>query len=232
MPTPRNHIDVGSAFGELAVLQVGLREEPRPSQAARGQPGERAALCSCSCGQQRLVRVGDLVLGRVTSCGCRLKPAREPATTGASAGRRSPRHIPVEQFGPLVAEAAEAYAIDVSYAIAMLNAATNIHRKRSTWVVRQFLREAEATARRACEAAGPRECRVTEPCGTGRCPFAERELAELVGVPSVGKINSKARASRPQPRPADAPGAIYSIESAVQPLLELRASRGARRFTA
>lgn len=250
MPKARHNAYVGEAYGLLTVREVGLRCERSASQAARHQVGDRAVLCDCQCGGQRLVRVSALLRGRVTSCGCESQPRHsgmdvtstddplvgsvEPADSPSAVpdpGRRSrtvgrqPTPIDVSAFKALMSEAQVAYSLDSRYLEAMLRSAVETQRKRKRWAIRIELRAAEKAARMACEGAGPRTCVVVEPCSTGSCPYAKGDHAELVGVPSLSKTSTN-RSSRPQPRPAHVPGFTYSIEAAVQPLIDLRTGRG------
>lgn len=251
-----HHVHVGERFGSLTVTQIGLRYERSPSQIKRRQVGERAALCACQCGGQRLVRVGELVRGRVTSCGCQAQRSRkvldtseilaradgsaaavhgeaaptpaqdEPAPVRRRRGGRPAQEIDTTPYTAVIEEASRAYMLDSRYLESMLNSAVQIQRKRNTWTVRTELRDAERQARAACEVSSLTSCVVTEPCSTGSCPFAQGDLAALVGIPSLPRTGSTSRATRPQPRPEHAPGFVYSVEAALQPLIELRSTRG------
>jgi hypothetical protein len=56
-------LEAGQVFGRLTVLDPERRlEAPRP---------DRAALCVCECGEEKLIRLSSLVSGLTTSCGCR-----------------------------------------------------------------------------------------------------------------------------------------------------------------
>ena len=54
---------VGRRFGRLFV----------ESEAGKGKNGEKLANCVCDCGNRKIVRVGDMLRGRIVSCGCKLK---------------------------------------------------------------------------------------------------------------------------------------------------------------
>ena len=121
-------------------------------------------------------------------------------------------------------EALAAYGIDASYAVSMAHTAAAIIHKRATWALRIELRAAEKVARTACVASDLTSCDLIEPCGTSACPYARGDLAELVDVPSFSRLGtSKSKATRPQPGPDGSHG-LYSIEAAVQPLMDLRSS--------
>lgn len=213
----------GEVFGDLTVVTVGLRAKPTPSQVLKHHQGELAAICRCACGTELLVKVGLLMRGRRTDCGC------SAAETDCRPERgRRPKPIETAPFAGIVAEFLTAAKMDSSYAVAIANAANVVIRKRMVWALRNQLRDAELEARTACAAAGPSSCVLTAPCGVGLCPFSPGgDLVELADVPAVGrKINATSRATRPQPRPDHVPGAVYTIESCVTPLLELREKRG------
>lgn len=61
-------LSIGERYGRLTVIGTDLRMPPSPSEAARGLPGLRAALCQCECGAITTVRVRDLK--KIQSCGC------------------------------------------------------------------------------------------------------------------------------------------------------------------
>lgn len=54
---------VGKRFGRLIVI----------SEAGKGKYGEKLANCICDCGNTKIARVGDMLRGRVVSCGCKIK---------------------------------------------------------------------------------------------------------------------------------------------------------------
>jgi hypothetical protein len=268
-------VQLGERFGDLTVIETGLRAAQSPWQRANRKLGERAALTLCDCGSEHVAKLSYLTRGLVTSCGCKPtpRPSRRPptvlttdevlerptvsddsapvhdeATAGSLDGAagsheatpvqddsapapprrqgRRPKQIDTSSFEAVMAEALLAYSVDVGYAVSMMNSANQIQRKRNTWQVRSELRRAEADARAACESSQITACVVTEPCSTGSCPFSQGDLADLVGVPSLPTSSSTSRATRPVPRPEHVPGHVYSIEAALQPLIELRTRLG------
>lgn len=70
--TPRHNI-VGQRFGKLVVLE---------------ELGHGRVLCQCDCGNTKEVNKGHLILGNITSCGCRLKKsiAKNMVTTDRTVG--------------------------------------------------------------------------------------------------------------------------------------------------
>jgi len=114
-------------------------------------------------------------------------------------------------FRVAVDRALAAFATDVSYAVAMANAAVAIDRKRRVWQARKELRAAETVAHRECEHTEPFTCHAVSACGTGDCKFAHGEHGRLVQAAACGPSR------RPQ-----APYDTYSIEGAVELLVERR----------
>lgn len=55
-------VETGQRFGFLVVTAERGRIRDRP-----------AVVCSCDCGNTKLVRLGDLTRGFIVSCGCRLR---------------------------------------------------------------------------------------------------------------------------------------------------------------
>jgi hypothetical protein len=218
MALARHHVEVGDVVGELTVIQVGLRAEQTPLQRERRQVGERAALCSCTCGGARIVKIGSLVTNRVSTCGCAPQPRREPPPAEVEdaprrRGGRAPREIPTEAFQPMIDAFILAAAIDVGYAEAICRSATRIAHKRMQWECRLALRAAEAAAREACAASDLTSCEIQNPCGTGSCPMGSPEFAHI-DAPAVARgVPSARRATRPQPRTG--PGFEYTVESAL-----------------
>jgi hypothetical protein len=225
------------------VVQAGgdLRLAPTDAEIAKRQTPARAALCRCDCGQERLVSVLRLVRGRLSSCsrGCPAKrtspvgrgeESTEDGTTEprrARGGRRAQPIPDLDRFQPLVDEFLRAAALDESYAVAICDSAVRVATKRRVWSIRVELRDAEQAARKACAAAGPRDCRATAPCGVSAlCAFSQGDLREI-DPPAIAKgVSTSVRATRPQPRPESAPGYEYSLESATAPLLALREEQG------
>jgi hypothetical protein len=74
----QHRVTAGQVFGQLTVLDPNGRKSPTPGQVRRGKPGTRAALCRCSCGQETLADIYQLLSGDTTSCGCgRINRMRE-----------------------------------------------------------------------------------------------------------------------------------------------------------
>jgi hypothetical protein len=69
----RSEISAGQVFGRLTVLNPGLRKPPSPSLVQAGKSGPRAALCRCSCGHEKIIRIYDLLRGNIRSCECLLQ---------------------------------------------------------------------------------------------------------------------------------------------------------------
>jgi hypothetical protein len=242
MAIAKHNVEIGHVYGDLTVTATGLRAEPTPSQRERRCPGERAVLCRCVCGVERVVKIGYLVRGRVTSCGCKPQPMRKSpakdAVDGASESPtpsverapsapkrvgRQPKEIDTSSFAGVMSEALVAFRIDSGYAERMLHNANLIMRKRESWVVRNELRAAESAARTACAASDLTSCEVQNPCGTGSgCPWAAPEFARI-DAPAIAATVHKAtaRSTRPQPRTGD--GYTYTIESALPLILAERA---------
>ncbi len=120
--------------------------------------------------------------------------------------------VPGDDLGAVVDRALAAFATDVSYAVAMASAATAIDRKRRVWQARKEVRAAQAVAHAECESTEPFTCHAVSACGTGDCKFAHGEHGRLLRVARAGT------ARRPQ-----APHELYSIEDAVDALVERRA---------
>lgn len=141
---------------------------------------------------------------------------------------RQPRTIDTTAFTDVIEGASRAYLADSGYLIKMMQSAQIIQRKRNTWNLRLELRAAHEKAREACAASTEvSECLRIEPCSTATCPFGPGgDVAELVGIPALPKTSSSGRMTRPKPRPEHVPGMIYSVEAAVQPLIDLRTERG------
>src|SRR5664279_5333861 len=118
-----------------------------------------------------------------------------------------------------MADALEAYEVDLNYAIAMAKQATTIATKRTVWAVRIALREAEQKATAECYKTPIFLCETEEACGTGTCLFAKGDLTQI----DVPALPGKSR--RPQPSLGEQ---FYSIESAVRPLQVLRYPGGHR----
>ena len=75
-------IRVGEVFGRLTVIATGLHGRDPCGQTAR------LAVVRCACGTEHVVRVGNLLAGTTTSCGCL---ARAVASTRMAARRRAER---------------------------------------------------------------------------------------------------------------------------------------------
>lgn len=118
-------------------------------------------------------------------------------------------------FVGLVDEALRAFETDPEYATKMARRASTIQGKRKVWSIRTELRQVERVARVKCIDAHVFYCTVQGPCGTGQCPFAEGDFAD-VHIPAVD--NGKVK------RPVLGDFPTYDIESAVGPLQQLRAS--------
>src|SRR6185503_12305131 len=95
------------------------------------------------------------------------------------------------EFLPLLQQADRAYRADVSYAVAMSNAARAIESKREVWKLRLELREASKNAQKTCKDTKPFVCDNEAPCGLGSCRFAEGDMVLL-------NIKSPGNTSRPQ----------------------------------
>lgn len=123
--------------------------------------------------------------------------------------------IEVDYFKEMLNDAQLAYRTDVAYAVAVSSAARAIETKRSVWKVRLELREAAKQAKSQCENSEQFKCITTEPCGTGSCKFSKGDLSLL-------QISS---ASGTTERPQDNSCGAYSLEAAIEPLLNLRMDR-------
>lgn len=134
------------------------------------------------------------------------------APTARTVRSRGP--VDVDRFAADVSAAIAAFAVDVSYAVAMARAAVTITRKRAVWQARRDALDAEAAAREHCADAEPFTCHTISPCGTGDCKYAggEMTLLDLDAAHGPGV--------RPQHRNAGS----YNIEAAVLPLVALRMS--------
>lgn len=117
-------------------------------------------------------------------------------------------------FQAAVDRALAAFATDVSYAVAMANAAVAIDRKRRVWQARKELRAAETVAHLECGSTEAFICHAVSACGTGDCKFAHGEHGRLLRAARGGP------SQRPQ-----APHEYYSIEDAVDMLVERRDAR-------
>lgn len=118
---------------------------------------------------------------------------------------------PGHDLGAAVDRALAAFATDVSYAVAMAGAATAIDRKRRVWQARKELRAAEAAAHTECAGTEAFTCHAVSACGTGDCKFAHGEYGRLVTGARTGPS-----------RRAQAPHEYYSIEDAVDALVQRR----------
>lgn len=131
--------------------------------------------------------------------------------------RVSSRPADVYASGDLIDAALAAFARDVSYAVAMAQAATSISHKRAVWAARRELRAAEAQARAECEQVSTFHCHAEAPCGVGGCKFANAELSRLDVAAAPGPTR------RPQPSDTS-----YTLESAVGVLAAQRTGSARR----
>lgn len=118
----------------------------------------------------------------------------------------------VEEYEDTVAEAIDAFAIDPSYAVAVMRSANSTANKRLTFEIRNDLEKAEAEAHKKCESSTPFFCRAKSPCGTGDCAFAQGEMAQ------ARVKDSRGLSFRPQLHSLGS----YSLEDVVIPLRDLR----------
>lgn len=121
--------------------------------------------------------------------------------------------IDMRPYLKLLREADESFRTDVSYAVAISKAARTISWKRELWKLRLELRQASDKAQTKCANEKPFKCDNLSPCGVGDCKFAEGDLIFL-DVP-----NCPGNTKRPQ---KDSKG-LFGLESAVEPLRDLRA---------
>jgi len=132
--------------------------------------------------------------------------------------RRNPRRsrpVDVSHFATDIDNALRAFTDDVTYAVAMARSAVTIVRKRGVWQARRDARAAESAAHAECRNAKPFTCLALSPCGTGDCKYAQGEMT-LLDIPDADGPTARPQASR---------AGRYSIESVVEPLIALRASR-------
>jgi hypothetical protein len=71
MSEPINIVRVGDQFGLLHVLEIDLRMDPTPAQLAADKSGDRAVRVRCQCGDERLVKVGNLFSTKWPTRACR-----------------------------------------------------------------------------------------------------------------------------------------------------------------
>lgn len=131
--------------------------------------------------------------------------------------RRSSRRnqpVNIEAFTDDVKAALTAFGEDVSYAVQIARGAVTIARKRAIWDARRELRAAEKRARAECETNSPFECHAVSPCGVGDCKFVGGDLGRLVVADCDGDT------VRPQEHSLGG----YSLEPAVEPLLQMRST--------
>lgn len=122
--------------------------------------------------------------------------------------------VDCSKFEPLVEEALRAFMADSTYATTMAARAVSIVSKRSIWALRMELREAEASARKQCNAGGVYFCTNQGPCGTGQCPFATDDLKQINLSALEGQADRPVRSAYPS----------YSLEQAIPVLAGLRAA--------
>lgn len=125
--------------------------------------------------------------------------------------KKTSEPVSMNQFLSLLKEANKAYRRDVSYSIAMCNAARSVESKREVWKLRLELREASKKAQAKCRKADSFVCDNEAPCGLGSCKFAKGDLVLL-------QIVSPGNTVRPQIQSKG----TYGLESVVEPLRELR----------
>lgn len=105
-----------------------------------------------------------------------------------------PTLIDVSEFKSLVKEAEAAFSKDSTYFESMFTTVFKVKLRHVKASLRKELRIAEFDARKQCVASDIRACYNVSPCGTGRCPFAQNDLARLRVPDQPGK------ATRPQRR--------------------------------
>lgn len=91
---------------------------------------------------------------------------------------RKKQEVDVSRFKPLVEEALKAFGTHPTYAEQMSRQAVTIVRKRAVWSARTRVNKAMKSSKAECEKLNF-VCEVENPCGTGACPFASTELADL-----------------------------------------------------
>lgn len=117
------------------------------------------------------------------------------------------------EYDQLISSAQEAFSSDVSYLISMVTQARTVINKRRVWALRAELREANQAATSQCASKEPFECHVSDPCGTGKCPFAVGDFANLQTPPKTGKLRRPMPSSRNQ---------LYDLESSLSQLQAMR----------
>lgn len=88
------------------------------------------------------------------------------------------------EFESLVDQAREAFSNDVTYFENMFVNVFKVKLRQTKACLRKELKSAETGARKQCVASDIRACYNVSPCGTGYCPFAKGDIAEL-RVPDV-----------------------------------------------
>lgn len=131
--------------------------------------------------------------------------------------RKRKQEVDVSRFMPLLQEALTAFGVDVRYAVEMSKAAGTIERKREVCKSRAEIRLAEKAAKAECEKLEFR-CDVDNPCGTGACRFASKNLAKIL-VEKNGEIE----------RPNNSTRLSYSIEPVVVEYTNIKRRSSARR---
>ena len=126
-------------------------------------------------------------------------------------------------------DAAIAYGMDASYAVAMCARARVCIAKQATWRSRTSLRAAEAEARTLCEDGPDFTCTNPLPCSVGPgCRYSTGALREFEPtlIP-LGPCRGGRDVQRPQPGPDGTHGS-YNLESVVHAWRDhLEASSGA-----
>jgi len=120
--------------------------------------------------------------------------------------------VNIGKFKDMLSEAQKVYRTDVAYAVAVSSAARAIEAKRAIWKIRLELREAAKEAKAKCEKAAQFTCDTASPCGTGTCRFVQGDLA-LIHITSAPGTTE---------RPQDNSCGPYSLEPAIEPLMDLR----------
>lgn len=222
---PSASLKVGERFGSLVVTELDLRLPRTPSQIEKNLLGERAARALCDCGSERVASAAKLINGRIKACAQCYTRRADPSPDAPRGIGRKAQVIDCAAFADIMAEAMIAYRLDPELMIKMAASGRRIGLKRLQWKARLDLREAESAARASCAASELTSCERVSPCATGSCPWAPPEFAHIDVAPvPVGRV-IRTRAQRPQPRVG--PGFEYTIEAAVQVLIEER-THGAR----
>lgn len=121
----------------------------------------------------------------------------------------------LDDLDGVVEDAFSAFGLDSSYTISMARHAASIQSKRTVWSTRLELRAAAKVAARMCTSSPAAYCVNPSPCGTGQCPFAVGDLADIQVGESEGLLD--------RPAPSDFP--TFNVDIMIRPLLALRKER-------